>query len=294
MRLRSQQSICRPVEVAGIGFLTGADVLLRFLPAPPNHGIAFQRNDCIGSAPIPARIEYTVPRKRRTAIAHQGVTVELTEHVMAALAGLQIDNCLVQLNAPEPPGCDGSCQAFVDALMDAEIVRQGSPRSLLAVEQPAKAAAPDGRSEITARPLMRPALSIAYQLDYGPHSPIPPQALTVEVTPETFLKKLAFSRTFVLESEVAALRAQGYGSRTTARDLLIFGPGGVIDNRLRAPDECARHKILDCIGDFALIGCDLHGHFQACRSGHELNREIIHRVKVAHPNFDYVGRRRVA
>ena len=79
MRQRSQQGIRRPVEVTGIGFLTGADVTLRFLPAAPNHGIAFQRTDCIGSAAIPARIEYTVPRKRRTAIAHQGVTVELTE-----------------------------------------------------------------------------------------------------------------------------------------------------------------------------------------------------------------------
>lgn len=294
MRHRSQQGIRRPVEVTGIGFLTGADVTVRFLPAPPNHGIAFQRTDCIGSAPIPARIEYTVPRQRRTAITHQGVTVELTEHVMAALAGLQIDNCLVQLDAPEPPGCDGSCQAFVDALMDAEIVRQGVPRPLLAIEQPAKAAAPDGRGEVLAKPLMRPALTITYQLDYGPHSPIPRQEYTIDVTPENFLKRLAFARTFVLETEVAALQAQGYGRRTTARDLLVFGPEGVIDNRLRAPDECARHKILDCIGDFALIGCDLHGHFQAHRSGHELNREIIHRVKAAHPNMDYAHSRRVA
>lgn len=293
MRQRSQQGIRRPAEVLGIGFLTGADVRVRFLPAPPNHGIAFQRLDCIGSAAIPARIEYTVPRQRRTAIAHEGVTVELVEHVMAALAGLQIDNCLVQLDGPEPPGCDGSCQKFVDALMDAEIVHQGMPRAAVTIAEQVHVSTGDSRSEIVAKPHIRACLAVSYQLDYGPRSPIAAQNLTVEVTPDVFVKKLAFARTFILESEVAALQAQGYGRRTTPQDLLIFGAGGVIDNRLRAPDECARHKILDCIGDFALLGCDLHGQFHAYRSGHELNREMIQRVHSAHPNIS-LARKRVA
>jgi UDP-3-O-[3-hydroxymyristoyl] N-acetylglucosamine deacetylase/UDP-3-O-[3-hydroxymyristoyl] N-acetylglucosamine deacetylase/3-hydroxyacyl-[acyl-carrier-protein] dehydratase len=135
-------------------------------------------------------------------------------------------------------------------------------------------------TEVSARPLSRRTLAITYQLDYGVRAPIPPQTLTVEISPETFLNEVAFARTFVLESEVAMLRAHGYGTKTSAHDLLVFGAdGSVIDNVLRADDECARHKILDCVGDFALLGCDVFGHFNAYRSGHHLNREIIRRLK---------------
>jgi UDP-3-O-acyl-N-acetylglucosamine deacetylase len=126
------------------------------------------------------------------------------------------------------------------------------------------------------------ALTICYALDYGPDSPITPQECRIRITPESFLKELAWSRTFVLEQEAHALRSQGYGKRTTARDLLIFGSQGVIDNELRAPNECARHKALDCLGDLALIGCDLHGTVEAYRSGHTLNAELVRRVKLAH------------
>jgi UDP-3-O-[3-hydroxymyristoyl] N-acetylglucosamine deacetylase/UDP-3-O-[3-hydroxymyristoyl] N-acetylglucosamine deacetylase/3-hydroxyacyl-[acyl-carrier-protein] dehydratase len=279
MQHRNQRTIARSAAVSGFGLFSGADVTLRFLPAPENHGIAFQRTDCRQSAPIPALVDYAVPRERRTALAHEGVTVEMVEHVMAALGGLQVDNCLVQLDAPEPPGCDGSSRPFVEALLDAGIVEQDAPRPFLAVESEVRVQSSEGEGEISARPLNQRVLAIGYQLDYGPRNPIPAQVLTIEITPESFANKLAFARTFVLESEVAALRARGYGRRTTARDLLIFGANGVVDNALYAEDECVRHKILDCVGDFALIGCDLFGFFNAYRSGHRLNREIIQRLK---------------
>jgi len=281
--MRQQQTIRSAVGTGGIGFLTGADVSIRFLPAPPNHGIVFQRTDRPGSEPIPARIEFTVPRQRRTAIEHRGVAVEMIEHVMAALAGLQIDNCLVELDAPEPPGGDGSSLPFVSALLETDIVEQNAPRPLLIINHRCRIGDDRADAQITAEPLRGSTLAISYYLDYGLRSPIPPQNLTVEVSRESFTRELAFARTFILESDVAALRAQGYGLRTTARDLLVYGPDGVIDNRLRAEDECVRHKILDCVGDFALLGCDIHGHFRACRSGHRLNREIVRRLASSCP-----------
>jgi UDP-3-O-[3-hydroxymyristoyl] N-acetylglucosamine deacetylase len=290
MPLRNQRTIRRAVETRGVGFLTGADVTIRFLPAAEEHGIAFQRVDCPGSAPIPARLEYTVPRERRTAISSQGVTVEMTEHVMAALAGLHIDNCLVQIDAPEPPGGDGSALLFVDALDRAGAVEQSALRPVVTVTHCLKATTPDGNSDVSVRPMARPGLAIGYHLDYGARSPVPAQELVVNITPESFLKELAFARTFILEAEVEALRAQGYGKRTTARDLLVFGKDGPIDNELRAADECVRHKILDCLGDFALLGCDVHGYFDACRSGHRLNREIIRRVQLSHGTGEEFGR----
>jgi UDP-3-O-acyl N-acetylglucosamine deacetylase len=282
MMQRSQRTIARTATVAGVGFLTAADVSLRFLPAAPGHGIAFQRTDRLLAPPIPALVSYTVPRSRRTAIARCGVAVEMIEHVMAALAGLQVDNCLVELDGPEPPGCDGSSLLFAERLLDAGIVEQGVPRERLELRNPVVVHGDDNDQNVRGSPADDGRLHISYTLDYGPHSPIGLQHCSIVVSPETFLSQIAFARTFLLEHEAQALRAQGYGKRTTAKDLLIFGPEGPIDNSLRAPDECARHKILDCIGDLALAGCDLAGCVEARRSGHQLNAEFVRRVKLAH------------
>lgn len=278
---RNQRTLNRPAEFRGFGFLTGADVKLRFLPADENYGIRFQRIDLVGTSPIPALLENVIPRQRRTAISRGQATVELVEHVMAALAGLQIDNCLVQLNAPEPPGADGSCLPFVQAILDAGIVEQTATRETLVIKSDCRTNSATDGSEISAGPVFRRSLVVTYELDYGPRSPIKPQLLTFEFSPETFVANIAFARTFILDSEVAALKAQGYGSRVTEKDLLIFGPQGVIGNQLRAADECVRHKILDCIGDFALLGCDIHGHFRAYRSGHNSNHTICQLVREA-------------
>ncbi|MBS0204678.1 MAG: UDP-3-O-[3-hydroxymyristoyl] N-acetylglucosamine deacetylase [Planctomycetes bacterium] len=281
MQPRRQRTIARPAEFHGFGFLTGADVTLRFLPADENTGLRFQRVDLPDTPPIPATLEYVVPRQRRTAIAHGGASVELIEHVMAALAGLQIDNCLIEVNAPEAPGADGSSLGFVQVLLDAGIVEQSDSRNVLVIRDACTARGDDERSEISAGPVFRRTLVISYELDYGPRSPIKPQLLTFEFSPEAFVTSLAFARTFILETEITALKAQGYGSRVTPADLLIFGSAGVIGNQVRATDECVRHKILDCIGDFALLGCDIHGHFRAYRSGHNLNHSICRMVAEA-------------
>jgi UDP-3-O-[3-hydroxymyristoyl] N-acetylglucosamine deacetylase len=282
MTCRKQQTIARSVTVKGMGFLTGADITLHFHPAPENTGIAFQRLDLPGTEPIPATLDFVVPRQRRTAISYGGATVEMTEHVMAALAGLQIDNCLVQLDGPEPPGGDGSSLHCVQALLDAGIITQNADRSLLVLEHDCRVTGERDYGEITAAPVPRRTLVVTFELDYGPRSPIRPQLLTFEFSPEVFVTNFSFARTFILESEAAALKAQGYGSRITTKDLLIFGANGPIENELRAWDECVRHKILDCIGDFALLGCDLHGHFRAYRSGHALNHAICRQVAAAH------------
>lgn len=278
MSVRVQRTLAQPAKVRGIGFFTGADVTMRFLPTPEHHGITFQRVDLPGTVPIPARLEYVVPRQRRTAISNGNSTVEMTEHVLAALAGLQIDNCLVQLDAPEPPGGDGSSLHVVQALLDAGIVEQSAPQPLLVIPHEVRTGSEDAGSQIIAGPIPRRLLAITYELDYGPRSPIRPQLLTVEFNPELFVAGLAFARTFVLEQEVAALKAQGYGTRLTEKDLLIFGADGPLGNELRAVDECVRHKILDCIGDFALLGCDLHGHIRAYRSGHSMNHAICREI----------------
>ena len=283
MLCRSQRTLRQAVETQGVGLFTGTDARLRFLPAPADHGIVFQRIDVAGSAPIPARIEFVTSTLRRTAIARDGVQVEMIEHVMAALAGLQIDNCLIEIDGPEVPGFDGSCREICNLLLAAEAVEQDRTREVISLLMPVQVSAEDGEVDVVARPMNNNGLAITYQLDYGDRSPIPPQNLTIEITPESFVREIAFARTFVLESEVAALQAAGYGRRVTYQTLLVFDANGrVIDNELRAPDEPVRHKILDCIGDFALIGADLRGYFNAYRSGHRHNHDLVRRILLTH------------
>ena len=268
---RSQFTLGRTVGCRGIGFVTGADVRLELHPADPGFGLAFQRLDCPGTPPVPATREFVLPRSRRTAIGCDNVVIELVEHVLAGLAGMQIDNCLITLDAPEPPGFDGSCRPIVDAILKAGRVPQDAARPCRSIDRPLSTGK-SGRN-ITLRPLTRPALAITYHLDYGPRSPIASQNRTYVLDPETFSRDIAGCRTFVLDDEVAALKQQGLGLGLTHQDLLVFGPNGPIDNPLHFPDECARHKILDCIGDFALLGTDLHGHIHACCTGHSDNHE---------------------
>lgn len=271
---RPQRTLARPAEVRGIGFLTGAVVTLRFLPAPPSAGVVFVRTDLRPRATVPAHITQVTGTRRRTTIGLPPAQVGLVEHVLAALAGLRIDNCMVELDAPEPPGLDGSARAFVEALQEAGVVLQSARRPVWGVVEPV--VLQSGNASLALFPTNEPGLRLSYFLDYGPRSPIARQVYTQVVTPGSFAEQIASCRTFILEEECAELRRQGLGSRTTAADLLVFGPRGPIDNRLRYANEPARHKVLDLIGDLSLLGVDLCGEVVAYRSGHPMNVELVH------------------
>ena len=273
---RSQRTIRRPAVVRGFGLFGGADVTLTFLPAPEDHGIVFERIDLAEPVRIPATIEHVIRLPRRTAIAAGGTSVQMTEHVIPALAGLQIDNTLIQIDAPEPPGGDGSALFLADALWEAGLEAQSAPRRCHSVDRTLVVEEQSG-SRVSIAPTRDGAYRVSYSLDYN-HPAIPAQHFSAVISPETFLDQIAFARTFVLEEEVRALQSQGIGLRATPRNILVFGRDGVIENRLRAPDECARHKLLDCLGDFALIGCDLAGDFRADRSGHHTNQEVVRQL----------------
>jgi UDP-3-O-[3-hydroxymyristoyl] N-acetylglucosamine deacetylase len=270
---RYQRTIARPAEMSGIGFLTGAEVRLRLLPAPPFTGVIFVRTDLRPLREIPARVHQVTATQRRTTLGHGHAQVALVEHVLAALAGLRIDNCLVELNGPEPPGFDGSAQPFVDALRQAGVQLQAARRTIWCADNPLVVA--KNGATLTLHPAPRDELTITYLLDYGVSSPIGRQTHTERITPESFANELADCRTFILESEVIELRRQGLGARTTPADLLVFGPRGPIDNRLRYANEPARHKVLDLVGDLSLFNHDVRGHVVAYRSGHQLNIELV-------------------
>jgi UDP-3-O-acyl N-acetylglucosamine deacetylase len=272
--------------VRGVGFLTGASVRLRFLPAAPGSGVVFVRTDLQPRAQIQAHIAKVTGTQRRTTLGALPGQVGLVEHVLAALSGLRIDNCIVELNAPEPPGLDGSARRFVWALLEARIIRQSGSRPVCAPSHSVVVAA--GGATLALHPPLggTTGLTISYILDCGLGSPIGRQVHTQSITPGLFAQELAGCRTFILESEVAELRRQGLGTRTTASDLLVFGPRGPLNNRLRYANEPARHKVLDLVGDLSLLGADLCGHVVAYRSGHPLNIELVRALEQLGVNGD--------
>jgi len=273
---RMQQTIAARAQVSGFGYWSGRDVRIEFRPGMPSSGITFVRGDVGPHARVPAQVELRVEAPRRTNLRRGRIEVEMVEHILAALAGLGVDNCEVWTDQPEMPGCDGSAAPFVDALLRAGIVGQGVPACHLVVGETISVA--EGDSWIEARPSARGQFQVEYQLDY-PHSRvIGRQVSRTTITPDRFRSELAPCRTFVLQSEADMLKSQGLGERVTPRDLLVFSEAGPIDNRLRFPNECARHKALDVIGDLALSGCRMIGEFTAHRSGHRLHAELTRQL----------------
>lgn len=271
--LRNQNTIGKPVSVEGFGYWTGRDVKVEFRPAEADAGIVFVRADLDTPVRIPALAGNRIEIPRRTSLSVDGVTVEMVEHIMAALAGLQVDNCEVWVDQPEMPGCDGSALAFVDAIDIAGIVDQGVPRSYLVVRETTRTG--DENAWVEAQPPKKSKQTLRFRIDYGNENDIGRQTLELPITPDTFRKELAPCRTFMLEKEADQLVSMGLGKRVTPKDLLVFGDEGPIDNELRFEDECVRHKLLDLVGDLALAGCDLAGHFVAYCSGHRLNAELV-------------------
>ena len=214
---------------------------------------------------------------RRTTLELNGIRVEMVEHVLAALAGLRVDNCEVWVNAPEMPGCDGSAQAFVEAIDAAGIVEQRSPVRQIVVG----AAGPRRRRRLLDRSpaaaqrravgLVRSGLSARNRPSAGRRS-----RSTSRPTRSAASWRLAARSFRKKRPRRCSRRASASASRRS--DLLIFGPHGPIDNTLRFPDECVRHKLLDVVGDLALTGCEIIGHVVAHRCGHQLHAELAQQL----------------
>jgi len=271
-----QQTLAEPARVSGFGYWSGKDVCVEFRPAPPNSGVTFVRDDLGSDARVPARFDLRTNVPRRTNLRRGDVEVEMVEHVLAALAGLRIDNCEVHVDQPEMPGCDGSALMFVEAIDRAGIVQQGADALFLEVLQTVRVE--DGDSWIEARPSPLGRLAIEFQLEYPPTTSIRRQVSRVEVTPCSFRSEIAGCRTFLLQSEAEQLVQKGLGTRVSPQDLLVFGTNGPVGNKLRFSNECARHNSLDVLGDLALTRARVIGEIVACRSGHRLHAQLAEKL----------------
>lgn len=277
----NRRTVARSATISGLGLFHGNPVDLTLQPAPAGTGIRFIRTDLAERPQIPALVDYVVSAPRRTALqCSSGARVETTEHLMAALAGSLIDDCCVELNAPEPPGLDGSAAGFIELIDKAGIAVHDTPAQVVRTTTPVSVQTLVNRQSVCWEPAGRTGAAIVtYRLNYGKETLIAPQTFTMTLDPTSFAEEVAAARTFIFENEVEQMRAAGFGTHLTARDILVVGSDGPIDNELRWPDEFARHKILDCIGDLALAGVRWEGRITAGRTGHAMNHKLAARIR---------------
>jgi len=233
------------------------------------------------AATILASVANVVKRPRRTCLKNGTLLVETVEHCMAALGGLGIDNAVVKISGGkigELPAGDGSSNPFVQLLMEAGVQEQEPLVEPLIIRKPEHVSYED--ASLAALPGPTDRLEILYEFQAEP--PLGRQVFNFTLGPresiEQFISDVAPARTFVSEPEAIELRSRGLGKHLTAKDLLVISPTGPIDNAFRFPDECARHKVLDLIGDLYLIGRPLRGRIVAHKSGHELNHQMARKL----------------
>ena len=254
----------------------GKQVRVVFRPAPVGSGVVFVRTD----VPEPVRINAVAPniaeRNRRTTIKKGPISVETVEHCLAAISALEIDNLSVEVDGSELPAPDCSCAEFFKVLKRTGLIEQPEKRREFVISEPISITA--GDASIYALPYANGGLNITFDLDYGGHTGVERQIFSCRVTPEGFEKNLAPARTFLLEAEAKQFQARGMGTHLGPRDILVLNSDGPIKNSYRFPNECVRHKIVDLIGDLALVGRQVTGRIVAYKSGHALNQQLVKKL----------------
>jgi len=272
---RPQRTLAKEVELSGTGLHTGLPVRVKLLPADAGAGVVFRRVDLPGRPEVPARIDFADARPRCTFLKHGTAEVSTIEHLLAGLAALQVDNAVAEMSGAEVPGMDGSSRAFVEALRAAGTQDLKATCEGFRPEEPVEVH--EGEWALVAFPRDE-GLRVTYTLGYD-RPRVVQQSFTLDVTPESFAAEIAPARTFVTSDEVEKLRASGLGQGATAENTLVIGESAEEDGRaLRFPDEYVRHKILDLVGDLALLGRPLHAHVVAHRTGHAANRALVERM----------------
>jgi UDP-3-O-[3-hydroxymyristoyl] N-acetylglucosamine deacetylase / 3-hydroxyacyl-[acyl-carrier-protein] dehydratase len=230
---------------------------------------------------IPALVSYVAKRARRTALRNGDAMIETCEHCLSAVAGLGIDNLVIEINAAELPGLDGSAKPYVDTLLSAGIEASEAPRRRMVVTEPVIVRQDDAM--VAAVPSDEKQMAVMYDLNYGNHPVVNRQLAVFDFNTQDYAKEIAPARTFVLEAEAQALRQVGLGKHLTPMDVVVFdGTGPMGGNKLRFPDEPARHKVLDLIGDLSLLGAPIQGRIIAHKSGHGLNQALARQLLKHH------------
>jgi len=297
--MAKQRTIANEVTLTGVGLHTGENVTMKFVPAPENHGFAFKRVDLEGEPIIEADANYVVNTQRGTNLEKRGVKIQTSEHVLAALVGMEIDNVLIELNAPEPPIMDGSSKFFVEAIEKAGILEQDAEREEYVVNEVITYKDEASGSDITLIP--SEDYEITTMVDFGTKV-LGTQNATLEKISD-FKEEIADARTFSFLHELEMLLENGLIKGGDLNNAIVYvdkeisaatmkrlekafnkkklsiKPNGILDNlTLHQPNEAARHKLLDVIGDLALAGTRIRGKVIANKPGHYVNTQFAKKL----------------
>ena len=268
----AQRSLRRQISCNGIGLHSGNKVNLTLKPAPADFGIRFRRTD-LGDHEVPATVHNLAGIQLATGLALNSVSVETVEHLLAALVSVGIDNVIVELNSPEVPIMDGSAAPFVYLIHEAGVKRLTVPRKYLKIVRPIALSRGDKRIALYPSDHFKVTYSISYD-----HPLLRHQSRTLRITEESFVEELAPARTFTFLKDVEMLRQNGLALGGSLDNAIVLGETGVLNNALRFEDEFVRHKMLDAIGDLALVGYPVIGHLVAHRAGHALHTEFAAKI----------------
>jgi len=271
--LRLQKTIKNECTLSGKGLFSGDEARVAFRPGPVDSGIVFIRTDLAEPVRIGAVAANLAERSRRTTLKSGSVSIETVEHCLAAVYALDIDNLVIEIEGTELPAPDGSSAEYFKLLKRAGLAEQQGKRKEFVISEPVSMT--EGEASIYALPYSDDALNITYDLDYAGHTGIGRQIFSCRITTEGFERHLAAARTFLLEAEARQFQARGIGTHLGPRDILVIGSDGPVKNRFRFDNECVRHKIVDLIGDLALLGRSIKGRIVAYKSGHSLNQKLV-------------------
>jgi UDP-3-O-[3-hydroxymyristoyl] N-acetylglucosamine deacetylase len=269
--MEAQRTLRRAVSCAGIGLHSGKKVTLSLEPAPADFGIRFRRSD-LSDLEIPATVANLASIRHATGLTRDEGSVETIEHLLAALVSLGVDNVVVALNQSEVPIMDGSAAPFIYLIHEAGVKRLATPRRFLKVVRPIALSRGDKRIALYPSDHFKVTYSISFD-----HPLLRHQSRTLRISEQSFVEEIAPARTFGFLKEVELLRRNGLALGGSLDNAIVLGETGVL-NALRFEDEFVRHKILDVIGDLALVGHPIVGHLVAHRGGHALHTAFVTKI----------------
>lgn len=270
-----QRTLKNTIRCTGIGLHGGEKTYLSLRPAPEGTGIVFHRTD-MGGALIPAKVENVVDTRLCTTLANEdGVRVSTVEHLLAAFAGLGVDNAYVDLDGPEVPIMDGSAAPFVFLIQCAGLTEQNRPKRHIRIKK-SVSIKDDGGKKVTFKPCDH--FRISFLIDFD-HPILSDQGAELEVTETSFIKEVSRARTFGFLKEVETLQSNGLARGGSLDNAIVIGDFRILnEGGLRYENEFVRHKIIDAIGDLSLLGHPILGHFKGVRSGHALNNQLLRKL----------------
>lgn len=279
-----QRTLRRPVSCEGVGLHSGAKVTLQMLPAPADHGIVFVRTDLPGKPTISATADNVVDTALATTLGANGIRVGTVEHLLAALAGLGIDNVRIEVSGPEVPIMDGSAAPFAALIAQSGFRDLSAAKSFVVIRKTVTVR--EGDKFATLAPSNR--LKVDCTIDFR-HPLISDQSYSIEFSDRTFSKEVARARTFGFLRDVEQLQKMGLAKGGSLDNAIVVDDFSILNPEgLRFPDEFVRHKLLDAMGDISLLGKPVLGHLIVFKSGHALNHKLVKQVLSDASNYEVV------